>query len=266
MPVTISGGIFNFTTGGYIPPTWSGSETYAFGNAYPTTYQIYSDGTFIYAAVNYGLTIYDQASELTYAYITFPGGFNTVGGNSERIYVGTPNDGIKYINKTCISGSISGAYLLNTCLTDLSTTDITSSGIKYLHVNNNNLLVCTNSGVDYFRYGINPYIHSKTFVAGAQKCFATNNSMYYTISGTNPTTSGIEYSLNRLDTCLTDWNTPTKTYTTGSGIFVSGIKINDIYVTQDTAAYGGNTIFCATSSGTYVIDEDNNKYAIYYTR
>ncbi len=76
----------------------------------------------------------------------------------------------------------------------------------------------------------------------------------------------MEYSLNRLDTTLCDWAVPSHSYTTGSGIFVSGIKLTDLYITSNTAKMGGNTVFCTTTSGAYVVDEDTLNYAIYYTR
>jgi hypothetical protein len=260
--ITISGGIFNFENS-YIPTTWSGS-TYDFEKI--VIYHIYSDNLFTFAACNLGLNIYDISSEKLYAYVNISSGINTVAGNDSKIYLGTTNSGIKYINKTCISGSIDNPFDLTTCLLDLNTKYITSSGIKYLHCKDNYLGVCTNSGVDYFRFNTNPEIHSKSFLFGAGKCFILKDTIYYTTSGINPVTSGIQYNLHRNDTCLTDWSSPTKTYTTGSGIFQEGIKLTDLYITEGTAVRGGNTIFCATTSGIYAIDEDTKEHAIYYTR
>ncbi len=260
----ISGGIFNFT-GDYTPPESSG-EIYNFTNAEPyVLYQIYTD-EFIYAATSEGLKIIEITGGEEYAYINYNTGFTTVGGNSNKIYLGTTNSGIKYLNTTCVSGSITTPYDLGTCLIDLPTPMITASSIKYLHVNSNKLTVCTTAGVDYFRFNTNPEIHSKTFTSSAQKCFTTANSLYYTTSGINTVSSGIEYNLNRVDTCLCDWVQPTYSYTTGSGIFEVGIKLTDMYITEGTASNNSNTIFCATSSGVYVIDEYLLHYAIYYTR
>lgn len=261
MPITISGSIFNFTESGYAPPTWSGADTYSFGSFTHSVRQIYTDNYTTYAATGEGLSIFDLATGNFYAQIIFAGGFNTVTGNDSTVYVGTTNSGIHYVDKTCISGSLDTVSDVTSCLTELSTPNITSNSIKYLDVRDNQLLVCTLAGVDYYRYNTNPFIHSKTSVAGAQKCFATENSMYYTVSGTNS-----EYYLNRLDACLTDWVDPTVSYTTGSGIFSAGLKLTDMYITEGTAEYGGNTIFCTTTSGIYVIDEDLQHFAIYYTR
>jgi len=265
---TVYGGIFDFNIPGYTPPNLTGG-IYNFTDSVDTTagtlYQIYSDELLVYSAASNGVGIYDIVTGEPYAYINYADGVKTICGNSDRVYIGTTNSGIKYIDKSTISGSILSTYDLTTHLTDLSTPGISSSGIKYLSVKGNQLVACTTAGIDYFRYSINPFIHSKTLISGSQKCFVTDKSIYYTVSGTNTTTSGMEYSLNRLDTCLTDWTTPTMTYTTGSGIFEAGIKLTDIYVTTATASNDGNTIFCTTTSGVYVVDEDSQEYAIYYT-
>ena len=261
---TISGGVFEFNSS-YTAPVWGGGATYYF-DVDIKLHQIYSTNNYIYAATNVGLRIYEAATEGFYAYVTYSGGFTTIGGNDSNIYIGTTNSGIKTISTTCISGSTNNPYDLGTCLVDLVVPYITSNNIKYLNVNNNKMTVCTSSGVDYFRFSTNPEIHSRTFISSAEKCFTTGNSIYYTVSGTNTTTSGTEYSLNRLDTCLCDWSEPTYSYVTGSGIFESSIKLNDIYITENTVENYNNTVFCATSSGVYVIDEDSKNYAIYYTR
>ena len=65
---------------------------------------------------------------------------------------------------------------------------------------------------------------------------------------------------------LCDWSEPSYSYITGSGIFQVGLQLTDMFITEGTAEYGGNTIFCTTSSGVYVIDEDSKEYAVYYTR
>jgi hypothetical protein len=270
---TIYGGIFDFNIPGYTPPNLTGGVYNFTDEVDPgvdpgTLYQIYSDELLVYAATSNGVGIYDIVTGEPYAYINYADGVRTVCGNSDRVYIGTTNSGIKYVDKTTISGSILSTYDLTTHLVDLSTPEISASGIKYLSAKGNHLVACTTAGIDYFRFNLNPYIHSKTSVSGAQKCFATDDSIYYTVSGTNTTTSGMEYSLHRLDSCLTDWTTPTMTYTTNSGIFESTVplKLTDVYITEGTAENGGNTIFCATSNGIYVIDEDSQRSAIYYTR
>jgi hypothetical protein len=262
--------IFNFTDSTYTPPSLTGGVynfTHGLGSvSIGYLNQVYTDQTYIYTATSTGLFIYDLSESAVVAFTTYSGGFTTIGGNSEGVYLGTTTSGIRYMDKTCISGTSSSVQDLAVYLADLHTPNITSSGIKYLSAKDNHLLVCTTAGIDHFRYNLNPFIHSKTLISGSQKCFITDSAMYYTVSGTNTTTSGMEYSLNRVDMCLTDWITPHASYTTGSGIFGAGLKLTDMYITEASAERGGNTIFCTTSSGIYVIDEDSKNYAIYYTR
>jgi len=262
---TISGGYFNFT-GYYTPPPLT-SGIYNFTKNTPyILYQIYSLNNYIYAACSTGLNIFEINSNTKCSFINFENGFTTVAGNSNKLYVGTTSSGIKCLDITSVSGNITSPYDLTNHLYDFNTLNITSNSIKYIHTHNNKFTVCTSSGIDYYIKSTNPEIHSQTFISGAEKCFTTNKSLYYTISSTNNTNSGIEYSLNRVDTCLTDWIIPTQTYTTGSGIFEKNIKLTDLYITEGTAKNKGNTIFCTTTSGLYIIDEDNLNYTIFYTR
>jgi len=60
---TVSGGIFNFTTGGYSSPGFSGS-TYGFGTV-ETFYQVWTDD-YVYAATSLGLNIYDITGYILY--------------------------------------------------------------------------------------------------------------------------------------------------------------------------------------------------------
>jgi hypothetical protein len=224
-------------------------------------YQIWTDSDYVYAATSSGLDIYDLASEDKYAYITYEG-FNTVWGNDDRVFVGTSTSGVKYINKTCISGSIVSPYDLYFCLNDLSDLtyyhELTSDNIRYIHGSDDILCVVTNSGVDVVKLDPQSY-RSYSLVSDVRKCFMTSDKFYYTISGT-------EWSLNRVDSCLWDWTSPDRVYTTGDGIFGAGIKLNDVYITENTTSDGNNnTIFCSTSSGVYIINEQTKAYTIYYT-
>jgi hypothetical protein len=219
-------------------------------------YQIYSTTSFIFAATTEGLEIYDILTENKLCTKKLEQlDLNTVTGNNKTLFVGT-------------SSGIYNLPIINPCAYDLSFIDLnlTDPYVKYLSCKNNYLGVCTNSGVDYFRFNTNPEIHSKSFLSGAEKCVVLKDTLYYTISTIDPITSGIVSKLHRNNTCLTDWFLPTKTYTTGSGIFEEGIKLTDLYITEGTATNGGNTIFCTTTSGVYIIDEDTEEYAIYYTR
>jgi len=138
--------------------------------------------------------------------------------------------------------------------------NLTDSCINYLHVNDDKLLVITDSGVDVIK--INPQSYrSYTLISGAQKGFITpSGKFYYTVSGSN------ESKLCCVYTSLFDWSEPDKEYVTGSGVLASGIGINDLFITEGTATNGYNTIFLATTSGVYVIDEYTDCCDIYYTR
>lgn len=257
---TVSGGIFNFITGGYISPSFSGS-TYNLGGDAEIFYQVWTDD-YVYAATSAGLKIYDIDTENQYAYITYSGGFSTVWANDGKVFVGTTGSGVKYINKTCISGSVGSPYDLFTCLKDFSELtyyhELTSNNIRYIHGNGDVICAVTNSGVDVVKIDPQSY-RSYTTISGARKCFMTQNKFYYT------SISGTTWSLNRVNTCLVDWSEPDKIYVTGGEIFESGISLNDIFVTENTADNGvDNTIFVASSSGVYVIDSGSDKYSIYY--
>jgi hypothetical protein len=247
--ITISGGIFNFSVGGYSPPTWSGA-TYNFGVALLDVYQIYTDEYHVYVASNNGIGIYDIETERVYAHILYDGYFTSVYGNDDKVFFGTNNYGVKYINKTCVSGSIDSPYSLSTCLLDyLSSPDITSNKIRYIHCNNDYIGIVTNSGIDFVK--LNPQINiSSTTVTSGNKCFVTSNgNLYYTLSGTNG------YSINKINICLCDWSIPDVVYNS-----FDNKQINDIFITEDTSSNNtNNTVFAATNSGVYVVDEESSQ-------
>jgi len=251
----IDGGIFNFSDSSYVPPALDGLYSFTTDTDYKLN-QIYTN-KYIYLATDKKLSVYDITGKNLVAYIKYEGGFTTVAGNDSRVYVGTTNSGVKYVLTQNINPTTPVPQNLLSSLEDLSI-NITSENIKYINVLNDALLICTSSGVDYYNDNQNPIIHSKTYIAGAEKCFATTKAQYYTVSGSN------EYSIYRIDSALCDWVSPSFVYTTGSGIFEAGIYLTDIYITEQTAYNGGNTIFCTTSSGVYIIDEDTIEYASYY--
>ena len=252
----IYGGIFDFTEGGYSAPTWSGS-TYTFGAGLAgEVNQIWTDSDYVYVATNAELSITDIESELVYAYIS--GNFNTIWANDDRIFLGTAS-GIKYLYKTCISGSTYTPYNLADCMYDYTPPyGTTSDSIRYIHGNDDFIMWCTDLGVDVYRLEPNGY-RSYTTVSNAYKCFMTSDKFYYTISGS-------EWTLSRVNSTLVNWAIPDYSYTTGSGIFGAGLSINDIFITEDTSQNNhDNVIFAATSSGVYVIDEETLNKNVYYT-
>ena len=225
-----------------------------------SVYQIWTDSDYVFAATTSGLDIYDvtDASD-RYAYINSFSGFSTVWANDDKVFVGTTNSGVKYINKTCISGSVGSPYDLFTCLNDFSDLTyyhtLTSDNIRYIYGSGDVLCMATDSGVDVVKRDPQSY-RSYTSISGAKKCFMISTGRFYYM------TSDVLYVMY---TCLCDWTEANKEYTVGSGIFVVGTELNDMFITEQTSSDNvSNTIFMATTSGAYVIDEGTEDYAIYY--
>lgn len=218
--------------------------------------EIYTDSGYVYAALDIGLDIIDIANEDKCAYITYSDGFTTVWGNDYSVFLGSTSSGIKYINKSDISSDIVTPVNLTAHLKNFkSYPSITSNNVKHIHGRENELMCCTSSGVDFFKLEPNGY-RSSTTVSGAYKCFVppARTAYYLTLSGT-------DYFINKLNHSLTDWVEPDEIFTVDSGL-----KINDLFVTAYTAVGGTkNTLFIATSSGTYVTDEATYEVDVYYT-
>jgi hypothetical protein len=245
-------------SGAYTPPAGDAADL-IFGAAVAELYQIWSDISYVYAATAEGLDIYDIVTESKDAYITYNGGFSTVWGNDDRVFVGTSTSGVKYFDKTCVSGLGN----VTSCLSNLRDLTyyhkLTSDNIKYIHGNDDKVLCVTTAGVDVVKLDPQSYRSYTTTVSG-HKGFMTSTGKFYYIA------SGTQEAIHRVDSSLTDWTTPDKSYWTGSGIFEAGISINDIFITENTADDNlANTIFAATSSGVYVIDESDDSNKIYST-
>ncbi len=220
--------------------------------------QVWTDENYVYAATLVGLDIIDIESEQKYAQLTCSGGFTTVWSNDDKVYLGTTENGIKYINKTCISGSIFAPTELYSYLTDYVEQSLTSDKIRYIHGNNGFLMCCTAVGVDVIKKEPHGY-RSYTTISGARKCFMTSTGKCY-----YSTCSGTSWELNRVNVSLTDWVTPSHVY--GDPLIASN-EITDMFVTEGTASDGvSNTLMVATSSGVFIISEEDNQYAVYYTQ
>lgn len=219
-------------------------------------FQLFTKGDFVYAAVQKGIEIFDihtgsslYVKEVPYTRI------KTIWGNDTTLYFGGEG-GLFYIDYANLhndfeNSTISGSFPLK------------SQIVRYIHGKDNSILVTTSSGVEYFNWSNNPTIKSRTYIENSGKCFLTTDAAYYF---TNTTISGEPYwTLNKKQNLITDWEQPTKTFNTGD-TFTLSTALTDIYVTEGTTLNGNNTIFCATTSGIYVIDEDENKKVIYYTR
>ncbi len=246
----------------YVPSSSSSADLvlgYTFETDYVIT-QIWHDLDYIYASTSYGLYIYDLQSEQTYAYATYSGGLTSIWGNEDKLFVGTAS-GIKYIDKTCISGSVISPYDLSYCFKDFSWLvpyTVTSGYIRYLHGNGDKILCISNTSVDIYKMGLEPF-SSTSSESNAYKGFMTStNKFYYTVSG-------IKWSIDVINNCFDNWTYPDYRYITGSGILAADLKINDIFVTENTSRDNiSNTLFVATTSGAYVIDEGTEEYVVYY--
>lgn len=240
---------------------YSGNQWNTPANLFYLLKQIWTDETYVYAATTDGLNIIELESELAYAHITYSGGFNSVWANGNNVYLATPASGIKYIRKTCISGSTSSPYELITCLTDyLSEPDILSNQVRYLHGSNGYMVISTASGIN--ARGPNLYYqNAKTETKYARKVFTTSTGKFYYI-----TYDGSKWKVNIVNDMNSDWTDPDKIYEVGSALINSGVDILDIFVTEGTSYTGiSNTIFIATTSGVYVIDEEEDAGDTYYT-
>jgi len=220
--------------------------------------QIWTDDNYVYAATLGGLNIIDLISAQQYAYATYSGGFNTVWANDMKVYLGTTNSGIKYLQKTCISGSLIEPYELSFYLLDYLEFPLTSNYIKYIHGNNDLLICCTLFGVDVIKFEPNGY-RSYTTIFDTYKGFMTSSGKFYYTS-----VSGLACNLNVVNTCLCDWSAPDKIYN-NINFFHNDFIINDLFVTESTSGeHSANTIFMATSSGIYILDESDDSFFIFY--
>ena len=240
---SISGGIFNFVITGYSPSTWSGA-TYNIEEGTPSGYilnQVWVDSEYAYSVGDDGLNIYELVDESEYFSIEYSGGFSTIWGNDDYIFLGTSDSGVKYIDKTSISGGLNN--LSN--LTYYST--LTSETISYIHGYNDKILCVTNSGIDVVKLDPQSY-RSFTTINGANKCFMNSDEeIYYTVL------NGVDWTIYKVNSITHDWNIPDKIY----DIF-EGVTINDIFVDS-------GMIYTATSNGVYVIDESNDTYSVLTT-
>ena len=217
---------------------------------------IWTDEKYVYTTTISGSDIVEIESELTGAYIEHTGGFTTVWANNSYVFFGTLNDGIVYLAKDDIHiNIITPIDLTSYVKLFVHTPFITSNNVEHIHGQDDRLICCTASGVDVYKLEPNGY-RSSTTVSGAYKCFMPPGRAAYYL-----TSSGTDYFINKINTTLLDWSEPDEVFTVDSGLV-----INDLFVTAHTAAGGTkNTLFIATSSGVYVIDEATYETDIYYT-
>lgn len=205
---------------------------------------IWTDDYYVYAVFSDGMEFVDLATEEIIATINYLDGFNSVCADNYKVYLAT-NSGIKYVNKTDVSPSISGTEIHDTLF------PVYDSVVNYLHYDNNHIMCCTNSGVNIIKQLESNEVIC-TQISGSYKCFAAGNNRYY-----YTTNSGDMWALNRLEGDFYNWSTPTYIYTTDSGILSPSSRINDIYITTGTSYTNSwfNTLFVATDINVYAIDE-----------
>jgi len=220
-------------------------------------YQVWQDQAYAYAVTSSGLDIFDIISTNKVSSITYRDGFSTIWGNDSTIYLGTLDDGIKYIEKATFSPGDLGANLKNYDYYY----NTSSSEINYLHGANNTLAVVTPSGIDVLNNGPNGY-KSTTDNANVTKCFLTSKrELYYIIKGAS--VDGV----CKVNSVLCDWVTPDTFYGVGISFLPEGQKVNDIFITENTSLDNThNTVFVATTHGLYILDEGTSEFDTYYTK
>lgn len=225
-------------------------------------YQVWTDQVYAYAVTSSGLDIIDLETSNKVSYINSIEGFTTIWGNNATIYLGTPDEGIKYIDKTTISGNPSSPYDLGGCLVDYTYYyNVSSNEIKYLHGNDDTLIVVTASGVDILNNGPNGY-KSTTYNENVTKCFMTSEfETYYIVQ------QDVNEGIFRLDYPKCDWGALDASYKPNQSFLPADIGVNDIFVTVKTSINKvANTMFIATTSGIYVYDEETDEYDLYTTK
>jgi len=223
--------------------------------------QMWTDRTYVYAATSDGLNIIELESELACAHITYYDGFTSVWADANNVYLATPASGIKYFEKTSISGSIANPSELITCLADyLNEPEILSDRVRYIHGNNGHMMISTAAGINYRGPDLY-YQRAEGTTKLSRKVFITPaGKMYYT------TWDGTVWKVNVKNADNQDWTNPDKVYETETYPIREKVDITDIFVTEGTSDTGiANTIFVATTSGVFVIDEETGVGDIYYT-
>ena len=244
---------------------WTDETYIQWGECYGDTLsplrQVWLDSEYAYAVTSSGLNIFDIESNNKVAYVYVEDGYTTIWGSDTAIYLGTESEGIKYIIKSTILTDVDSPIDLTAFV---NTYDFyynaSSVNIKYLHGYLDTLAVTTPVGIDIINNGPNGY-KSSASNNHITKCFLTDNrEVYYIEQKEDYDKVLVVYS------CLFDWSTHDASYITDGTTLASGVRINDIFITTNTSISGNNnSIFIATSSGAYVIDEESTLFDIYLT-
>lgn len=183
------------------------------------------DRKYSYILTSLGISIIDIYSNSVYRDITKYNTYTSIAQNSSRLYIGTYNNGIKYLDKSDLLGPIL-SYDIN----------LTSNSIRSISCTDNYLCCTTISGVDMFSLNGEGHIHTN-ISGGAELCHQTEEGKFYY-------TTNNKKELHRIDNYTQNWTIPDYTY----NIIAHDIIINDMCA-------GNNKVFLATTSGIIICDE-----------
>jgi hypothetical protein len=215
-------------------------------------YNIWTDDDYVYTATTSGLDIVSIETEQSYAFISDASGYTAVWASDTDVYLGTSDSGAKILSKSDIDPTV-GTSDIRTFLT---TPDLTSNNVRYIHGNENIMSVTTDAGISI--YNLHTEFTSSRQQTGVGKCFvpAAYNYVYYIVSDTY-----IHRVLDRVG----NWVSSDAIYTANVGFLEGTTEIKDIYVNAHNSLSGNdNTLFIATDVGIYILDEDSGT-AVRYT-
>ncbi len=218
-------------------------------------YEIHSDNNYTYAATSTGIEIIDIVSELPVCSGIRTGGFNSIAGNDETIYMGTNNSGIFCFDKVDVStGDISSyIYSLNSLYLP------SSNNIRSLSINGNDLAVVTDIGMDIIGMARGKEFKGSTTASGIFKSFLTSKKEVYYLENTPG------YALCKHSPYSCNWDRPGEKYVPKKSFLEWEVTLNDLFITENTTKNKKqNTIFLTTSSGIYVYDEESKILDIYF--
>jgi hypothetical protein len=238
---------------------WIDSEIVTWGLCVDLLYQIYTDNNYVYAATSSGLNIISLQDQLKGAYVPYELGFSSVCGNNDKVYLGTFTDGIKYLYKSSISLNYDFPLDLSSSLFNFDSSYQPSyDKINHIFLLDDIISISTDVGLDVIS------LHGQGFKSSVSstkiiKSFLTSKREVYYISKED------YYQVNKVNSYLFDWTVPDKIFNANDDFVKGEVDIKDIYVSCDTSSVDGfNTLFMATSSGIYVLDEGDETCDFYY--
>lgn len=238
---------------------WIDSEIVTWGLCVDLLYQIYTDNNYVFAATSSGLNIISLQDQLKGAYVPYELGFSSVCGNNDKVYLGTFTDGIKYLYKSSISLNYDFPVDLSSNLFDFdSSYSPAADKINHLFLLDDVISITTDVGVDVISLHDQGF-KSSTYVENITKSFLTSKREVYYIGLTD------SWQVSKVNSYMCDWDEPDITFKTPYNFLKDGVEIRDIYVSEGTSLAGDfNTLFMATSSGVYVLDEGEKSCDFYY--